>query len=897
MTLLHTQGRSSGERHAIKAWLEEHGAGSGPQIDTAKLEGTGINGAALTHAAEKGPIDLLVLKGATQEGQRPDLDEKQRVAGAKLALKNATKLSVSVTDQLLSLTGKGIPSKDALSKLSAKSKALYQETFRWSQGDKYLAWLKPEEHQVILAQGQALESAYLNFAGELAEAVAKSGKAPGPFAARALEQIRSDLLNAGSWSRMLIPDETKIAEKQARTLDKLQATLGLSAAAVKERFHFTLDGHGEPVLRTTQPLDIDLSGRGLSGVVGGRSWALHQGDLNFADNMMTSAWVLPDRVEGSVSLANNALRELRTFTYHTVEITKDLDLSHNKNLRSLDGLEEIKIGGDLNLVGVPATSLPSKLQIGGKLILDASQADLIRSAEYRKLPYVVVDKPGFVPFQVPADPAAAILDATRCAAWSGDELRAVVRAIPGEEHEVVAKVLLPRIAGSGLEARQAFRAVEILDFKLSQERLAAELALIPTAPEAPMPEALLALPLWKLHALCRVAYGADLKAQIEHPSEKTGFPLASTAETPRADRVLEALVEQARAGVPVGFRGLPRLGWDHGDVGHLARDRGAPQTWEILALDLNSVRLEKGELYLKLKSEPAEIPAAEVFRGFAGNENSYAAMESVLARYPKNEALLSTYRFLLENTFSDYGVAHSEEQHHRRALVGEQILALAKPRPALASIMTKLEGLSRHTTVSGAAAVAAAVTEGAKHLSEHERGAVFQALLRQDNAELSRGEHPRARSHILNAAGQLFLSFKPEERRIFLEPLVFATVDQLFNQPTEAKQAQGRFDVSLGAVPPSLRAYLLDAFKGPLGACAPGKEVLDGGVKRLIDALPDIQVAKALRYSGWWYGLSPYRAEVQAKVATLKLEGELAVQLRPILEHLKLLPGMKGQAE
>ena len=144
MTLLHTQGRSSGERHAIKAWLEEHGAGSGPQIDTAKLEGTGINGAALTHAAEKGPIDLLVLKGATQEGQRPDLDEKQRVAGAKLALKNATKLSVSVTDQLLSLTGKGIPSKDALSKLSAKSKALYQETFRWSQGDKYLAWLKPD---------------------------------------------------------------------------------------------------------------------------------------------------------------------------------------------------------------------------------------------------------------------------------------------------------------------------------------------------------------------------------------------------------------------------------------------------------------------------------------------------------------------------------------------------------------------------------------------------------------------------------------------------------------------------------------------------------------------------------------------------------------------------------
>jgi hypothetical protein len=98
-------------------------------------------------------------------------------------------------------------------------------------------------------------------------------------------------------------------------------------------------------LCSSKPFDLELSSRGLTTFAGGRSWSLHQGNLNFADNLITDAWVLPDLVEGSVSLANNAIRDLQTFYDHSVEITKDLDLSHNKNLRKLDGLEDARSAG------------------------------------------------------------------------------------------------------------------------------------------------------------------------------------------------------------------------------------------------------------------------------------------------------------------------------------------------------------------------------------------------------------------------------------------------------------------------------------------------------------------------------------------------------------------------
>ncbi len=606
--------------------------------------------------------------------------------------------------------------------------------------------------------------------------------------------------------------------------------------------------------------------------------------------------MLPDLVEGSVSLANNAIRDLQTFYDHSVEITKDLDLSHNKNLRKLDGLEDAKIGGDVNLVGVPAQSLPAGLAIGGKLILDSSQTSLIRAAEHRKIAHQVVDQQGHQPFQIPADPGALLVDPARSTKLSNDELRAVVLAIPAEQHAPLAATLMSRIAGAGLEAKEAFRAVGLLDHELAQQRLATELALIPADPQAPLPPELLALPPWKLRALCRMAASEDLRQHQHDPDHTSHFPLTRLLKTPRADRILEVLLDQARSGQSVSFLEipLPHGQYGYGALGHLSRDRAAPQKWEILARDLQSVRMEKGELYLKVKSHPAELPAAELFRGFAGRPEAYLAMESVAQRYPKNEAFLSTYRFLLENTFSDSATNRSTAQRTRQALVEEQLLALADPSPALSQAMQKVEQLGRRTTEPEAKAIAAAATKGLRQLGEHERGAVFHAILRQDAAELSRGDSPQARSVMLEVAGQIFRGLSSEQRQAFLEPLIFATVDQLFNQPTEAAPAQARFAAALASVPASLRAYTLFEFKGPLGIGGPGKEALDRGVKELIGALPDVEVATALRNSGWWYSLTPYRAELAAKLATIKVDGELAVQLRPILEHLQLLPGMKG---
>ncbi len=268
MTLLSTQGRSVGERNAIKGWLTDHGAGSGPEIDTTKLEGTGISQAALTKAAAEGPIDLVVLKAATKKGQRADLDEKRIAADARLALRNTAKLCGSVTDELTALRGQGVPSKSALTKLSAKAKALYSATWQWSQGEKHLAWLKPEDHQELRSLGQAVQGAYIGFATELAHSIAAQGKVPGPYAARALEQLRADLLNVGSWATMLVPDEERLAGKQARTLQKIQATLGLPMEEVEQRFHFVLDSYGEPALCGSKPFDLELSSRGLSTFAG-----------------------------------------------------------------------------------------------------------------------------------------------------------------------------------------------------------------------------------------------------------------------------------------------------------------------------------------------------------------------------------------------------------------------------------------------------------------------------------------------------------------------------------------------------------------------------------------------------------------------------------------------------
>jgi hypothetical protein len=75
----------------------------------------------------------------------------------------------------------------------------------------------------------------------------------------------------------------------------------------------------------------------------------------------------------------------------------------------------------------------------------------------------VVDQQGHQPFQIPADPGALLVDPARSTKLSNDELRAVVLAIPAEQHAPLAATLMSRIAGAGLEAKEAFRAVGLLD--------------------------------------------------------------------------------------------------------------------------------------------------------------------------------------------------------------------------------------------------------------------------------------------------------------------------------------------------------------------------------------------------------------------------------------------------
>jgi hypothetical protein len=96
------------------------------------------------------------------------------------------------------------------------------------------------------------------------------------------------------------------------------------------------------------------------------------------DNKIRSLIGLPEKVMGNLVLDTNKLENLDGISK---EIFGNLSLTDNNQLTSLEALEGMKIGGDLWLRNIPATTIPEGIEMRGDIYLDASQTDLIADAK------------------------------------------------------------------------------------------------------------------------------------------------------------------------------------------------------------------------------------------------------------------------------------------------------------------------------------------------------------------------------------------------------------------------------------------------------------------------------------------------------------------------------------
>ena len=102
------------------------------------------------------------------------------------------------------------------------------------------------------------------------------------------------------------------------------------------------------------------------------------GGISFEESNLTSLVGLPKIINNNLNLSWNKFVTLDDFPR---EIHGDVRLSDNENLVSLDVLSGVKIGGDLWLRDIPATTIPAGIEIGGDILINSSHADLIADAK------------------------------------------------------------------------------------------------------------------------------------------------------------------------------------------------------------------------------------------------------------------------------------------------------------------------------------------------------------------------------------------------------------------------------------------------------------------------------------------------------------------------------------
>ena len=102
------------------------------------------------------------------------------------------------------------------------------------------------------------------------------------------------------------------------------------------------------------------------------------GGIYLQNNKISSLAGLPDKMMHNLYLSHNQLENLDGISK---EISGDLSFTENNQLTSLEALRGIKIGGDLWLKDIPATTIPAGIEIGGDIYIREYQTDLIADAK------------------------------------------------------------------------------------------------------------------------------------------------------------------------------------------------------------------------------------------------------------------------------------------------------------------------------------------------------------------------------------------------------------------------------------------------------------------------------------------------------------------------------------
>ena len=113
------------------------------------------------------------------------------------------------------------------------------------------------------------------------------------------------------------------------------------------------------------------------------------GNIYLESNKISFLGGLPNEVMGNLSLYHNQLENLNGISK---VISGKLELDDNNQLTSLEALKGVKIGQDLWLRGIPATTIPAGIEIGGDICLDASQTDLIADAKRKGYRVEIISK-------------------------------------------------------------------------------------------------------------------------------------------------------------------------------------------------------------------------------------------------------------------------------------------------------------------------------------------------------------------------------------------------------------------------------------------------------------------------------------------------------------------------
>ncbi len=880
MSTLKLAGLSRAEDRAMLALLGRQGvqvARDATEVPASQLAEAGIDveklESAIAAAGHPGALDIAALRQVLPADSKSATAANARQA-AELTVKSVISLAESCARDLTSAAATaeqaGLP-REQLVKLQAMAQKIRRQLDTLNHADETLQELAPEDFARIYSKSREVVVAHAALSNALASHLESvEGERPPATFVKLLDDLRSDAVNVGGWGDFFATKAQSYANDEAEVRAAAKKTMPDVDITITAKTDY---GYTSPHVVTKG--DLDLHGKQLVDALGGSDdWDQHDGNLDLSDNMLSSPWALPAHVTGDLNLSNNAFKSLRILDMRDLVVDGDLDLSNNRHLRSLQDLDSAKVGGNLNLVGVPATEFlgyGQSLELGGKVLLDASQTALIRNCEQRELPFEIVSGTSPKSPDVPEDPKAALADLSQLADLDRATLDAWTNAVPWEEREALASQIAPKIASADPgEALAAMRVVNRLDHKAYAAALKPLVEQIPTDPTKPLPEAIADLPLANLNLLSWAAKRADLdesraarlaargKPKAEAPPT---FPRRVPRASPRAERLYLLLRERARSGEQVSPTASP--------MGHMWRsDHGFDQQGNSVAADvameltarrIDAVRPDKGELMVDCGG--TEIAATDLLPEFMGYAASYEVMERVAMRSPTNEAFWKLYEHMIDNRWDGGNVTvGGGSSTQRTAEVREHVDALAAPTPALAAATGAVRGLSAASTGEEASAAAETIRQAAGVLSNVEAGALIDDIYTQDRWELARGDGG-ARVEMISLVAELAdrLDDTRADRQIHRAFTVLT--DVAFNAPAARDAAFEAFPKTLAQAraPWSLGWAMREASRS-LGQLDGGKAIIDAQIDNLLQDVtssdPAVQT-RGVEALEWLAGRSP----------------------------------------